>query len=59
MMEKYEIVLTLDRPQLLIFYSAMDKSWRNWSGGDPYEQEMLRVLKDKAFIFLMESQFEG
>ena len=57
--EEYVITLTLDHDHLRIFYAAMEKSWRNWPGGDPYEQMMLKEVKDTVFMTLLESQFKG
>ena len=57
--EEYLITLSLNHQNLRIFYAAMEKSWRNWPGGDPYEQIMLKEVKDVVFRTMLESQFKG
>ena len=55
--EEYVITLSMDHEHLKIFYTAVEKSWRNWPGGNPYEQMMLKEVKDTVFRTLLESQF--
>ena len=53
----YEMHLEMDREQLQAFYLTLAKAYRNWSGGDAYEQELLRLLRDESWKLLLEAQF--
>ena len=55
----YEMFLEMDRDQLRAFYLTMAKALRNWPGGDPYEQELLQLLRDESWKLLLEAQFKG
>lgn len=50
--------LALNEEQMKCFYSTMETSLRNWPGGDPGQQIILQILKDKAFMALLELQFQ-
>ena len=55
----YEMVLGMDHYQLRCFYQTMAKAYLNWAGGEPYEQELLKQMRDEAWKLLLEAQFEG
>jgi hypothetical protein len=55
----YEMTLGMDHYQLRCFYQTMAKAYRNWAGGEPYEQELLKQMRDEAWKLLLEAQFEG
>ncbi len=57
--DEYTMVLGFNHQQLLILHTVMEKSWRNWPGGNPMEQMMLEELKNKTFTMIIESQFKG
>jgi len=54
----YEMQLGMDKYQLRCFYTTMAKAYRNWAGGEPYEQELLKTLRDESWRLLLESQFD-
>ena len=54
----FELTLGMNHEQLRCLYVTMDNSHRNWSGGDAYEQEILRHLRDESWKLLLESQFD-
>jgi hypothetical protein len=56
---EYEIGFHMDHVQLRCFYTTIAKAHRNWPGGEAYEQEILRGLRDEAWKLLLEAQFEG
>ncbi len=56
---EYELMLGMDHSQLRCFYLTMDRSYNNWSGGEPYEQMVLKSLRDQSWKLLLESQFQG
>lgn len=56
---EYEICLSMDHLQLRCFYLTISKAHGSWSGGEPYEQELLKQLRDEAWKLLLEAQFEG
>jgi len=53
----YQIVMTLDENQLWCYHQAISKAHKNWAGGPPEEQEMLRFLKIQAESMVLELQF--
>lgn len=55
----YEMTFGMDHYQLRCFYVTMDKAHKNWSGGEPYEQELLQQMRDEAWKLLLEAQFQG
>ena len=55
----YEMHLEMDREQLQVFYITMAKALKNWPGGDPYEQELLKLMRDRSWQLLLEAQFLG
>ena len=56
---QYEMYLEMDHDQLRAFYMTMARALRNWTGGDPYEQELLKLLRDESWKLLLEAQFKG
>lgn len=54
----YEMTLGMDHYQLRCFYLTMAKAYRNWPGGEPYEQELLLQMRDEAWKLLLEAQFD-
>ena len=55
----YEMHLEMDREQLQAFYFTFAKAHKNWSGGNAYEQELLKLLRDESWKLLLEEQFQG
>jgi hypothetical protein len=55
----YVISLEMDHLQLVCFYTALANAHKNWPGGEPYEQEILKGLRDECWKLLLEAQFEG
>jgi hypothetical protein len=55
----YELTLTMDHLQLRCFYLTIAKAHSRWAGGEPYEQELLKQLRDETWKLLLEAQFEG
>lgn len=56
---EYEITMLMDHLQLQCFYSTLSKAHNNWPGGEPYEQELLKQMRDEAWKLLLEAQFGG
>ena len=56
---EFEIVLGMDRTQLQCFHVTLLNAHRNWPGGDPREQEILKYMRDASWKLLLEAQFEG
>jgi hypothetical protein len=54
----YEMTLGMDHHQLRCFYKTMAKAYNNWSGGEPYEQELLKQMRDESWKLLLEAQFD-
>ena len=54
----YEMQLGMDKHQLRCFYQTMAKAYKNWPGGEAYEQELLKTLRDESWRLLLESQFD-
>ena len=55
----YTFSIDMDKEQLRVFYMTMAKAHKNWSGGEPVEQELLKLLRDESWQLLLETQFEG
>ena len=55
----YEMHLEMDREQLRAFYHTMAKAHKNWPGGESYEQDLLKLMRDESWKLLLEAQFEG
>jgi len=55
-----EIVATvhLNQKALRLAYKTTCDALRNWSGGDPLEQQFLAESKDQLFRCLLELSFE-
>ena len=56
---EHELSIKLDHPTLIQFYKTIAKAHRNWPGGDPYEQEILKGLRDELWKAILEAQFLG
>ena len=56
---EYEMTFGMDHQQLRAFYITMDKAHSRWSGGEPYEQELLKQMRDESWKLLLEAQFKG
>lgn len=54
---EHEINITVDHPTLIQFYKTIAKAYRNWPGGEAYEQEILLHLKRELWKSIMEAQF--
>ena len=54
----YEMTFGMNHHQLRCFYLTMAKAYRNWAGGEPYEQELLRQMRDHSWKLLLEAQFD-
>ena len=56
----HEIVATLHLSSgaLRLAYKTTCDALRNWSGGDPLEQQFLAESKDQLFRCLLEQSFE-
>ena len=50
-------LLECDKDSLIVLVSAMDMYLKRWPGGDPTEQEAIRVMKDVLDRALLEAQF--
>ena len=55
----YTFSMDMDRDQLRLFYHTMAQSYKNWAGGEPGEQELLRQMRNEAWKLLLEAQFKG
>ena len=55
----YEITFGMSHEQLRGFYVTMANAHRNWAGGEAYEQELLKHMRDESWKLLLEAQFEG
>ena len=55
----YEITLGMTREQLGTFYMTMAKAYKTWPGGEAYEQNYLKFLRDESWKLLLEAQFKG
>lgn len=51
--------LEMSHAELKQFYVTMAKALKSWPGGDPAEQQLLRLLRDESWKLLLEAQFEG
>ena len=56
---EHDINISMDHPTLIQFYKTISKAYRNWPGGDPYEQEILLRLKNELWKSILEAQFKG
>ncbi len=50
--------IQLSREALRLAYKTTSDALRNWSGGDPLEQQFLAESKDQLFRCLLEYSFE-
>ena len=55
----YNINLELEYPHLLFLYKTIAKSHQNWEGGQPWQQEFLKELRNELWKTVMNAQLEG
>lgn len=54
-----EVVLKLSLPTLKALHECVQKSYRQWPGGDPQEQVNLEILSSGLYVVLMDSLLEN
>jgi len=58
MNDSFEFKMTLSsEEEVVVFYKTMANALKGWCGGDPNEQELLRILRDEAYRMVLELQF--
>lgn len=57
--EDIEVTLKLSLPTLRALHDCVQKSYRQWPGGDPQEQVNLEIMASGLYVVLMDSLLEN
>ena len=55
--EYYNLELPIEA--IRIIHKSLSFHHEKWSGGDPYEQEDLKMMRDNFYKILLDYQFEN
>ena len=58
-LDDIEVVMKLSLPTLRALHDCVQKSYRQWPGGDPQEQLNLEILSSGLYVVLMDSLLEN
>ena len=58
-LDDIEVVMKLSLPTLRALHDGVQKSYRQWPGGDPQEQLNLEILSSGLYVVLMDSLLEN